>query len=309
MSKRVESHNKQPIVVSPSKNSNPRQRRDRSRSPEKSLGIKNDRHTVESTAIEGSSNNHTNDGGNPTSADSVIVMFGDRSTQYIGYDLQTKRLFSTSDVTFDNVVQYQKKEVAALNIFAYIIEKIRSKAAPIDDNSGRYGPKMPLTTPPLPPPLPTCWPPKPYLGESILPSDDLSLKGLPIPNSDDTETGVGVTTSNGPKFKRINGVDQLPAIANTIWSDNLESIVAPTLLFPDIEEEFRCDKVASKPTRNDKVRTSQKLVSAKVSLDLKKKQLANNSNSRVLNPQRCQHISIMLAKFGRTGTKSSIISF
>ncbi len=179
LSKPAVASNKQHIVVSPNKHSSPRRHRGQGTSPERKLGdkIHSKADIIEHVAVEGSS---VGGAGSAQLGDSVVVMFGDRNTQYIGYDLVSKQLFTTKEVTLQDVVQCQRKEVAALNMFAYIIEKIRSKVTPVVDNSGRNGPKMPLQSPPTPPPLPTSWPPKPYQGESALPADDLSLQGLPV---------------------------------------------------------------------------------------------------------------------------------
>ena len=107
-------HNKQHTVVSPTKKSHPRRHRDRSKSPEKNLVVTPNIDEIDSTITGNANSNRVIDGGNTDSTDSIVVMFGDRETQYIGYDLLTKRLFATCDVKFDDVVKYQKKVTHSL---------------------------------------------------------------------------------------------------------------------------------------------------------------------------------------------------
>jgi len=137
---------------------------------------------------------------------------------------------------------------------------------------------------PLPPPLPTSWPPIPYiLSNAIGGNSDgglqLGVGGTDMPVS----ASVTPKKSAPSKIKQIP-LDELPvnAIEGTIWQDNLESFLPVEELFHDMDKEFAIIKL-EKP--------KGKAVPASVAKTPKPE--------GALDPQRSQNINIMLAKFGR----------
>jgi hypothetical protein len=174
----------------------------------------------------------------------------------------------------NDILEHNILKLLSLSIFPWLI--LKNKANKIaEENKLSSIPIAPSLPPPIPPPLPNVWPPKPY----------------PYPENTCNRLGEinSVSKPKGPKLKEIQ-LDILEGdVEGTIWSES-ESIFESNELFADFMEEF--DKVKKEVKKSN----SKLLDSIKVKPELK---TTKTKVTSLLDPQRAQNISIMLAKFGK----------
>lgn len=142
--------------------------------------------------------------------------------------------------------------------------------------------------PRAPPPLPTCWPPVPFI------AGDLNMPVFPSAlDGSDALGALNVGKKVVPKIKQAH-MDCLDSIDGTIWGDSLENLVPIDEIFHDIDDEFLIVPASASKTK--------KLANAGKPTDtgkFGKNSSAVKKSESILDPQRSQNVSIMLAKFGR----------
>lgn len=149
---------------------------------------------------------------------------------------------------------------------------------------------------PVPPPLPTCWPPVPYSSSAVGPAP-VSVVGMFGSVDGDTPKAPAK-----PKVKQA-ALAALPSIEGTFWAEPQDVLLPIGELFDDLEEQFL---VGVKKKKSIAMHGGAKKTAAN---PLKK---AAAVQEGVLDPQRSQNINIMLAKFGKRSMESiaeSIMNF
>lgn len=172
---------------------------------------------------------------------------------------------------------------------------------------------------PRPPPLPTSWPPIPYNGKTSFGQNGVTSNGAKLP-------------PNSSKFRMVQ-VSPVTEIKNSVWeminsSDTFKGF-SPSHIFFDLKDSFSLkSKVTSGALAKNNSTISRAGFLSALSTELlgKKSGLKKTSDDTssvhsrssdkndkkkiisILDPQRSQNISIMLAKFsagGATSTKKS----
>eukprot|EP01038_Epipyxis_sp_PR26KG_P006412 gene6412-8826_t len=140
---------------------------------------------------------------------------------------------------------------------------------------------------PMPPPLPTCWPPIPYMG------DELSLSANST-SFNDVQLITQAVIPSGPKLKQLylEGLKENITNNGTLWNESADVNVPTNILFDDLEEEFAIGLARSK-NHNSQFSGHSTLTASKTM----KRNLS--AAETLLDAQRGNNINIMLSKFGK----------
>jgi hypothetical protein len=155
---------------------------------------------------------------------------------------------------------------------------------------------------PMPPPLPTSWPPLPYEGSSASMSSGNGKMG--------SASGVGGTAADKkPKLKQLH-LQPLPNLTGTFWESTNEPFFKSDELFDDLEEEFLIGGLKPKKLAFQQAGGSRSTAAASGKNTPGSSKAAQVESA--LDPQRAQNINIMLAKFGKRSLDAiaqSVINF